>query len=78
MVGCRRQRARRALRDPARLKGWLLSVQRTVFLNSRRGLRPRFEVLEGGLGKNPPPEPSADLEAEMRSLVAIARRSGPP
>jgi len=55
------------LRDPERLKGWLLAVQRTVFLNSRRGLRPRLEVLEGGLGKDAPPEPSADLEAELHA-----------
>ncbi|WP_246356691.1 RNA polymerase sigma factor [Pyxidicoccus fallax] len=55
------------LRDPERLKGWLLAVQRTVFLNSRRGLRPRLEVLEGGLGKEGAAEPSADLEAELHA-----------
>lgn len=55
------------LRDPARLKGWLLAVQRTVYLNSRRNLRPRLEVLEGGLGKEAAPEPSADLEAELHA-----------
>ena len=53
------------LRDPERLQGWLLAVQRTVFLNSRRGLRPRLEVLEGGLGREPLPEPAGDLEAEL-------------
>ncbi|MCE9668197.1 RNA polymerase sigma factor [Myxococcus stipitatus] len=60
---------RGALREPARLKAWLLAVQRTVFLNSRRGLRPRLEVLEGGLGRALPPEPSADLEAELHALT---------
>ncbi len=58
---------RNELRDPERLKAWLLAVQRTVFLNSRRGLRPRLEVLEGGLGKNTVIEPSADLEAEIHA-----------
>ena len=37
------------LRDPAALKGWLLAVQRTTFLNSRRRMGPRLEVLQGGL-----------------------------
>lgn len=60
------------LRDPERLKGWLLAMQRTVFLNSRRGLRPRLEVLEGGLGKDVPLEPQGDLEAELH-----ARTLGP-
>ena len=50
------------LRDPERLRGWLLSVQRTVFLNGRRGLRARFEVLDGGLAT---PEPSGNLEEEL-------------
>ncbi|MCY1036075.1 sigma-70 family RNA polymerase sigma factor [Corallococcus sp. BB11-1] len=52
------------LRDPERLKGWLLAVQRTVFLNSRRGLRPRLEVLEGGMGRE---SPAGDLEAELHA-----------
>ncbi|MCP3100760.1 RNA polymerase sigma factor [Myxococcus sp. K15C18031901] len=60
------------VRDPERLEGWLLAVQRTVFLNSRRGLRPRLEVLEGGLGKHTPPEPSADLEAELHARTLSA------
>jgi len=55
------------LRDPERLKGWLLAVQRTVYLNSRRGLRPRLEVLAGGLGQERPREPSADLEEELHA-----------
>lgn len=64
------------VRDPERLKGWLLAVQRTVYLNSRRGLRPRLEVLEGGLGKEGT-EPCADLEAELqaRSLSAGMRKA---
>ncbi|WIG97823.1 RNA polymerase sigma factor [Myxococcus sp. SDU36] len=63
---------RGALREPARLKAWLLAVQRTVHLNSRRGLRPRLEVLEGGLGRAPPPEPSADLEEELHARTLSA------
>ncbi|NVJ10082.1 RNA polymerase sigma factor [Myxococcus sp. AM001] len=63
---------RGALREPARLKAWLLAVQRTVHLNSRRGLRPHLEVLEGGLGRSPPPEPSADLEAELHARTLSA------
>nr|WP_274622557.1 RNA polymerase sigma factor [Myxococcus fulvus] len=58
---------RGALKEPASLKAWLLAVQRTVFLNSRRGLRPRLEVLEGGRGQPLPPEPSADLEVELHA-----------
>ncbi|MBZ4374943.1 RNA polymerase sigma factor [Corallococcus sp. AS-1-6] len=60
------------LRDPERLKGWLLAVQRTVFLNSRRGLRPHLEVLEGGLGKALPAEPSTDMEAELHARTLSA------
>jgi len=54
------------LRDVSGLKSWLLAVQRTVFLNSRRGLRPRLEVLQGGLGPHEPPlEPRGDLAVEL-------------
>ncbi len=63
---------RGALREPARLKAWLLAVQRTVFLNTRRALRPRLEVLEGGLGRAPPPEPCADLEEELHARTLSA------
>lgn len=55
---------RASLRDEARLRAWLLSVQRTVHLNSRRGLRQRLEVLDGGLAAKDAP-PRADLEAEV-------------
>lgn len=40
---------RQSLENPERLKAWLLTIQRNVHLNSVRGLRLRFEVLEGGL-----------------------------
>ncbi|WP_426752703.1 RNA polymerase sigma factor [Myxococcus sp. Y35] len=64
------------LRDPERLKGWLLAVQRTVFLNSRRGMRPRLEVLAGGLGKDAVCEPSVDLESELHArTLSSAMRS---
>jgi RNA polymerase sigma-70 factor (ECF subfamily) len=52
------------LRDPARLRAWLLTIERSVFLNSRRGLRPRLEVLEGGLS-SARREPIGDLESEL-------------
>lgn len=39
---------RDTLEDPERLKAWLLSIQRNVYFNGVRGLRTRFEVLEGG------------------------------
>jgi RNA polymerase sigma-70 factor (ECF subfamily) len=62
------------LRDVGHLKGWLLAIQRTVFLNSRRPRRVSLEVLEGGLGKEPP-EPHGDLELELhgRTLGAPMR-----
>lgn len=53
------------LREPDRLKGWLLAVQRTVFLNSRRQRRFSLELLEGGLGREARHEPTGDLEAEL-------------
>ena len=36
---------RRELRDPGRLRAWLLAIARTCWLNSRRGLRSKLEVL---------------------------------
>lgn len=48
------------LREPERLRGWLLAVQRTVFLNGRRGLRARLEVLDGGLAATEPAGNLAD------------------
>lgn len=56
---------RNELRDDARLKSWLLAIERTIHLNSSRGLRTRFEVLDGGLSDTQPVEPSGDLDAEM-------------
>lgn len=57
---------RAELRDAEHLKGWLLAVQRSVFLNSLRGLRPRLEVLQGGLGAEaPPPAPTGNLDHEI-------------
>lgn len=58
------------LRDDERLKGWLLAIERTIHLNSRRGMRARLEVLEGGLSSEPPPEPTGNLADELmeRSL----------
>lgn len=50
------------VRDETRLRAWLLKVQRSVHLNSARGLRARLEVLEGGAQLH---EPRGDLEAEI-------------
>ncbi|WP_242346957.1 RNA polymerase sigma factor [Anaeromyxobacter terrae] len=53
------------LRDPERMRGWLISVQRTVHLNGRRGLRPKLEVLAGGLAA------PADAPAEATPETAL-------
>jgi len=50
------------LREPERLRGWLLTVQRSVHLNRATTMRARLEVLEGGRGR---PDPTGDLEAEI-------------
>ena len=52
------------LRDRARLRGWLLAIERSLYSNSVRGLRPRLEVLDGGLSPNRR-EPKGDLEREL-------------
>lgn len=71
---------RAELRDETRLKPWLLAVQRNLHLNSTRGLRPRLEVLDGGLSRGEAPEPASphvlpdagglddELEAALASL----------
>ncbi len=56
---------RAELRDPTQLKPWLLAIERTTWLNSRRGLRARLEVLEGGPSSRERDEPSGDLEREI-------------
>lgn len=54
------------LRDAAKLRAWLLRVQRSVHVNSARGLRVRLEVIEGASGRDAPThEPQGDLEAEI-------------
>lgn len=55
------------LRDKNKSRAWLLTIQRSIFLNQRRGPRARFEVLEGGLGDPIQPEPSGNLESEILS-----------
>ena len=35
------------LRDPDQLRAWLLAIVRTSWLNSRRGLRHKLELLDG-------------------------------
>lgn len=56
---------RAELRDPGRLRAWLLAIVRTSWLNSRRGLRNRLEVLDGE--RPGPGEDGArgDLEREI-------------
>jgi RNA polymerase sigma-70 factor (ECF subfamily) len=54
------------LRDPSRARAWLLAIQRNLFLNSRRGLRPRLEVLDGDAARGRR-EPAGDLELELLS-----------
>lgn len=49
------------LREPDRLRGWLLTVQRSLHLNRAQTMRARLEVLDGGRGA----EPTGDLEAEI-------------
>jgi RNA polymerase sigma-70 factor (ECF subfamily) len=53
------------LRDPARLRPWLLAIARTSWLNSRRGLRNRLEVLEGGRSHPDGSPGRGDLEREI-------------
>lgn len=53
---------RRDLRDPDRVRGWLLAVTRTVHLNRVRGVRPRLVLLEGGAD-----EPTGNLEVELHA-----------
>jgi RNA polymerase sigma-70 factor (ECF subfamily) len=59
------------LRDPAHLRPWLLAIARTSWLNSRRGLRNKLEVLEGGGGLSTDEGACGDLEREIldRSLT---------
>ncbi|MDI3283436.1 RNA polymerase sigma factor [Polyangium sp. 15x6] len=52
------------LRDEERMRAWLFQVQRTVLLNGVRGAARRFEVIQGGKGREAP-EPSEDLEEEI-------------
>lgn len=40
---------RNELRDPRRLRAWLLAIVRTSWLNSRRGLRQKLELLDGNV-----------------------------
>ena len=53
------------LREASKLRAWLLRVQRSVHLNSARGLRARLEVIEGTRAHDAPIEPRGDLEAEI-------------
>jgi RNA polymerase sigma-70 factor (ECF subfamily) len=65
------------LREQGKLRAWLLQVQRSVLLNTTRGLRNRLEVLEGGQGGKAPTEPTGNLEAEIleRSFADDVQRA---
>src|SRR5690606_37697465 len=53
------------LREHAKMRGWLLQVQRSVLINGTRGARHRLELLQGGRDADTPVEPSGDLEREI-------------
>ena len=59
------------LREPGRLRAWLLAIVRTCWLNSRRGLRSKLEVLCEGQCSGIEHGPRGDLEHEIldRSLT---------
>ena len=61
---------RNELRDPRRLRAWLLAIVRTSWLNSRRGLRQKLELLEGNGALHEDCGSRGNLEAEIlaRSL----------
>ena len=61
---------RNELRDPRRLRAWLLAIVRTSWLNSRRGLRQKMELLEGNGALHEERGSRGNLEAEIlaRSL----------
>lgn len=51
------------LADPDRMRGWLLAIQRTVWLNDRRPARRRLEVLQGD--RDELPSPAGNLAEEV-------------
>jgi RNA polymerase sigma-70 factor, ECF subfamily len=53
------------LREPGRLRAWLMAIVRTCWFNSRRGLRNRFEVLQGRRFPGVDLGPRGDLEREI-------------
>jgi RNA polymerase sigma-70 factor, ECF subfamily len=59
------------LREPGRLRAWLLAIVRNSWLNSRRGLRSKLEVLQGGQSAGIEHGDRGDLEREVldRSLT---------
>src|SRR5262249_3994950 len=59
------------LREPGRLRAWLLTIVRTICLNSRRGLRNELEILQGTESLPAQRGAHGDLEREIldRSLT---------
>jgi RNA polymerase sigma-70 factor (ECF subfamily) len=57
---------RAELRDPAGMRGWLMAIEKTVFLNGRRGAAAKREVLAGQAVIDDR-GPRGDLEREVLS-----------
>jgi RNA polymerase sigma-70 factor (ECF subfamily) len=55
---------RASLRDPAKIRSWLLALLRNLHLNRVRDAKPHLVVLSGGAGFD---EPTGDLEEEIQS-----------
>jgi RNA polymerase sigma-70 factor (ECF subfamily) len=53
------------LRDPRQLRSWLMAIVRTCWLNSRRGLRNKLEVLDRNGVQLEVPGLRGDLEQEI-------------
>jgi len=56
---------RNELREPERIRAWLLAIVRTSWFKSRRGLRNKLEVLEGARSLHTVPGARGDLEREI-------------
>lgn len=57
---------RAGLKEPERLRAWLLALLRNLHLNRVRDARPHLLVLSGD---EPPREPIGDLEQELQDRV---------
>ena len=67
------------LRDPGQLRGWLMAIVRTSWLNSRRGLRHKRELLDGdgeGHETTRPGRPGAGDPGNASARRRAAGRAG--